>query len=61
MGFGKHVDEAAGTRALTCGESFRVPPVGGIAGVERDIASVADVFALQGDARMREIEKNYLR
>ena len=39
----------------------RIIAEGGIAGVERDIASVADVFALQGDARMREIEKNYLR
>jgi len=34
---------------------------GGIAGVEKDIASVADIFALQGDARMREIEKAFLR
>jgi hypothetical protein len=34
---------------------------GGIAGVEKEIASVADVFALQGDARMREIEKMFLR
>lgn len=34
---------------------------GGIAGVESRIASVADVFALQGDAEMREIEKAYLR
>jgi phosphonopyruvate hydrolase len=39
----------------------RIIAEGGIAGVERDIASVADVFALQGDGRMREIEKNYLR
>lgn len=34
---------------------------GGIAGVEPRIASVADVFALQGDAEMRKIEKAYLR
>lgn len=34
---------------------------GGIAGVEARIASVADVFALQGDAEMRMIEKAYLR
>lgn len=34
---------------------------GGIAGVEKDIASVADVFELQGDAFMRDIEKKYLR
>jgi hypothetical protein len=33
----------------------------GIASVEREIASVADVFALQGDAWMREIEKTFLR
>ncbi|KAH6661553.1 phosphoenolpyruvate phosphomutase [Plectosphaerella plurivora] len=29
--------------------------------VEGDIASVADVFALQGDAQMREIERDFLR
>jgi phosphonopyruvate hydrolase len=34
---------------------------GGIAGVESEIASVADVFALQGDRQMREIEKRFLR
>lgn len=34
---------------------------GGIGGVESRIASVADVFALQGDAEMRKIEKAYLR
>lgn len=39
----------------------RIIAEGGIAGVEREIASIADVFALQGDARMREIEKKYLR
>jgi phosphonopyruvate hydrolase len=39
----------------------RIIADGGIAGVESDIASVADVFALQGDAHMREIEKKYLR
>jgi 2-methylisocitrate lyase-like PEP mutase family enzyme len=39
----------------------RIIADGGIAGVENDIASVADVFALQGDAHMREIEKKYLR
>jgi phosphonopyruvate hydrolase len=33
---------------------------GGIAGVERDVAAVADVFALQDDAGMRDIEKAYL-
>jgi phosphonopyruvate hydrolase len=39
----------------------RIVSEGGISGVEDDIASVAEIFALQGDARMREIEKNYLR
>jgi phosphonopyruvate hydrolase len=39
----------------------RILAEGGIAGVEGDIASVAEVFALQGDARMRELEKAYLR
>lgn len=33
---------------------------GGIAGVESQIAPVRDVFALQGDADMRELEKKYL-
>jgi len=39
----------------------RILKDGGIAGVEADIASVADVFALQGDKRMRELEKAFLR
>lgn len=39
----------------------RIVAEGGIAGVEGDIASVADVFALQGDDRMRALEKAYLR
>jgi phosphonopyruvate hydrolase len=39
----------------------RILADGGIAGVEKDIASVADVFALQGDAHMRELEKKFLR
>ena len=34
---------------------------GGLAAVEADIASVAEVFALQGDDRMREIEAKFLR
>ena len=37
----------------------RILAEGGIAGVESEIASVADVFALQGDKRMRDIEKAY--
>jgi phosphonopyruvate hydrolase len=39
----------------------RILAEGGIAGVEREIASVEDVFALQGDAYLREVEKAYLR
>jgi phosphonopyruvate hydrolase len=39
----------------------RILAEGGIAGVEGEIASVAEVFALQGDAQMRELEKAYLR
>jgi phosphonopyruvate hydrolase len=34
---------------------------GGIAGVEQRIASVADIFALQGDDHMREVERRFLR
>src|SRR5438270_4162195 len=56
---GNHAIRAAvGAMATTF---RRIIAEGGIAGVEREIASVADVFALQGDARMREIEKTYLR
>ncbi len=39
----------------------RILAEGGIAGVESDIASVADVFALQDDPRMRELEQAFLR
>jgi phosphonopyruvate hydrolase len=39
----------------------RIIAEGGIAGVENDIAPVTDIFALQGDAHMREIEKKFLR
>ena len=39
----------------------RILAEGGIAGAEKEIASVGDVFALQGDVRMREIEKAFLR
>src|SRR4051794_40845816 len=57
--FGNHAIRAA-VAAMTT--TFRrIIAEGGIAGVEREIASVADVFALQGDAHMREIEKTYLR
>jgi hypothetical protein len=34
---------------------------GGIAGVEGSIATVAEIFALQGDERMRELEARFLR
>jgi phosphonopyruvate hydrolase len=39
----------------------RILAEGGIAGVEARIASVAEVFALQGDPRLRELERAYLR
>jgi phosphonopyruvate hydrolase len=39
----------------------RILAEGGIAGVEQEIASVADIFALQGDANMRVLERAYLR
>ncbi len=39
----------------------RILAEGGIAGVEGDIASVAEVFALQGDGHMRGLEKAFLR
>jgi 2-methylisocitrate lyase-like PEP mutase family enzyme len=43
-------------------ETFaRILAEGGIAGVEGRIASVAEIFALQGDGAMREIEKRFLR
>jgi hypothetical protein len=31
-----------------------------IAGVESSIASVAEIFTLQGDDRMRELERRFL-
>jgi len=39
----------------------RILAEGGIAGVESSIASVADIFALQGDDHMRELESRFLR
>lgn len=39
----------------------RILAEGGIAGVESRIASVSDIFALQGDGAMREIERRFLR
>ncbi|KAJ9603246.1 hypothetical protein H2200_012024 [Cladophialophora chaetospira] len=34
---------------------------GGIAGVEEEVASVSEIFELQGDSDMRELERKYLR
>jgi phosphonopyruvate hydrolase len=39
----------------------RILADGGISGVERNIASVSDIFTLQGDASMRDLEAAYLR
>ncbi|MCO6416945.1 phosphonopyruvate hydrolase [Siccirubricoccus sp. KC 17139] len=39
----------------------RILEDGGIGTVEAEIASVAEVFALQDDARMRDLERRYLR
>ncbi|MGD0109767.1 MAG: phosphonopyruvate hydrolase [Rhodopila sp.] len=38
----------------------RILAEGGIAGVEAGIATVADVFALQGDGHMRDLERDFL-
>ena len=39
----------------------RILGEGGIAGVEGTIATVAEIFALQGDEHMRELEARFLR
>jgi phosphonopyruvate hydrolase len=39
----------------------RILADGGIAGVEASIATVSEIFALQGDDRMRELEARFLR
>src|SRR5215831_12187889 len=39
----------------------RILSEGGLAGVEGSIATVAEIFALQGDERMRELEARFLR
>jgi hypothetical protein len=39
----------------------RIIAEGGIAGMEGEIAPVAEIFALQGDERVRELEETYLR
>ena len=52
----------SGRPSRRCDRTFRrILAEGGIAGVEGEIASVEDVFALQGDAYLREVEKAYLR
>jgi phosphonopyruvate hydrolase len=56
---GNHAIRAA--VAAMQGTFRRILAEGGIAGVESDIACVAEVFALQGDEHMRELEKAYLR
>ena len=56
---GNHAIRAAVAAMRDC--FARIITEGGIAGVEASIASVADIFALQGDGAMREIEKRYLR
>ena len=43
------------------GVFHRILAEGAIGGLEADIASVAEIFEWQGDARMRDIEKVYLR
>jgi hypothetical protein len=39
----------------------RILAEGGIAGVEGSIATVEEIFDLQGDERMRELEARFLR
>ena len=39
----------------------RILAENGIAGVEGSIAEVSEIFALQGDDRMRELEARFLR
>ena len=39
----------------------RIREDGGLAGIESEIASVSDIFELQGDSAMRALEKNFLR
>jgi len=39
----------------------RILAEGGIAGVESSIATVAEIFDLQGDGRLRELESRFLR
>lgn len=39
----------------------RILAEGGIAGVEGSIAKVSEIFALQGDDQMRELEARFLQ
>ncbi len=39
----------------------RILDDGGIAGVENEITPVSEIFELQGDAEMRQIETSFLR
>ncbi len=56
---GNHaIRAAAAAMRETFGQILRD---GGLAGVEDRIATVAEIFALQGDGRMRDIENAYLR
>lgn len=56
---GNHAIRAAVAAMRRC--FGRIIAEGGIAGVETEIASVAEVFALQGDPAMRELERRFLR
>jgi len=56
---GNHAIRAAVTAMR--GTFRRIMAEGGIAGVEDEIASVAEVFALQEDGHMRDLERKYLR
>ena len=55
---GNHAIRAAITGMRRCFEQIREE--GGIAGADGKIASVQDVFAVMGDAEMRELETKYL-
>ena len=56
---GNHAIRAA---AAAMRKTFeRILAEGGIAGVEGTIATVGDIFALQGDSALREIERKFLR
>ena len=39
----------------------RILSESGLAGVEGSVATVAEIFALQGDKEMRELEARFLR